>query len=411
MAHGLTGTFVVAVTGKADADHLGPVIWKLAVDGESVRVVTTTDAAHRAIETAWWTAECPTLQLTRIRSQQTRLGRRFVNLGWNRWRLKRWLKSHDTCIVLREWGEGVSATRPTFLRRLLRYWFTDVSLQLLLAARELGLPTVALPHGHSTKTTIIKSRHVQGAVEMNEGKLPFADRDSYAAYVFCSTYHRDAIVKSSTMNGANAVAWGSARFNDDWVSRLYRHSRSATLPNLHSGEIRRVLFFLPKWQNLINRPETIRLVATLAATGRVQLVVRGHLRSEAALIDDAERAQLQNPHLVFVSDDVSSSSLIKSCEVVVDVDSSIAFDAVLLGKPYVRPRYLQDASVRTIWDELGGAHQTDSLEATIELLTADLVVPAGRDRTFDQVVFGGSGAEVLARYRDRLREIVDQSRV
>ena len=89
----------------------------------------------------------------------------------------------------------------------------------------------------------------------------------------------------------------------------------------------------------------------------------------------------------------------------VDVDSSIAFDAVLLNKPYVRPRYLQDASVRTIWDTLGGAHQTDSLADTVALLTKDTLLPAPRDPQFEQVVFGGAGVDVLRRYRDGLLAI------
>jgi len=149
----------------------------------------------------------------------------------------------------------------------------------------------------------------------------------------------------------------------------------------------------------------------LGANDRVQLVVRGHLRAEAAALAPDERAVLERGNVVLVTDDVSSASLIRACDVVVDIDSSIAFDAVLLGKPYVRPKYLQDASVTTIWDELGGAHQTDSLDATVALLTADTLVPAERDRTFGQVVFGGGGAEVLARYRDGLRVIAAQSRV
>ena len=88
-----------------------------------------------------------------------------------------------------------------------------------------------------------------------------------------------------------------------------------------------------------------------------------------------------------------------------DIDSSIAFDAVLLGTPYVRPRYLQDASVRTLWDTLGGAHQTDSLIDTIALLTNETLSPSLRDPQFEQVVFGGAGIDVLRRYRDGLLAI------
>ncbi|MFZ9727246.1 MAG: hypothetical protein ACO3DI_08650, partial [Ilumatobacteraceae bacterium] len=136
--------------------------------------------------------------------------------------------------------------------------------------------------------------------------------------------------------------------------------------------------------------------------------VRGHLRARDTSFSESESALLHRSNVVMVPEGVSSPSLIRACDVVVDVDSSIAFDAVLLNKPYVRPRYLQDASVRTIWDELGGAHQTDSCEATVALLTRPTLQPASRDATFDDVVFGGSGEVVLDRYRDELRALANR---
>jgi hypothetical protein len=169
-----------------------------------------------------------------------------------------------------------------------------------------------------------------------------------------------------------------------------------------------VLFFVPKWQNLIDRQATIQLISTLGSHPQLQLVVRGHLRASDAALSDTEAAAFRQASVVMMSEGVSSPSLIDACDVVVDVDSSIAFDAVLRGKPYVRPRYLQDESVRTIWDELGGAHQTDSCEATVALLTQPTLQPAPRDSAFDEVVFGGSGEVVLSRYRDELRALAQR---
>ena len=149
------------------------------------------------------------------------------------------------------------------------------------------------------------------------------------------------------------------------------------------------------------------LFRSLGADSRIQLVVRGHLRAEAAALTSDERRTLEQGNVVMITDEVSSPSLINACDVVVDVDSSIAFDAVLLGKPYVRPRYLQDSSVETVWDRLGGAHQPMSIEETVKLLTGTSLAPAARDSSFDRVVFGGPGTEVLARYRDELRAIAN----
>jgi hypothetical protein len=206
-----------------------------------------------------------------------------------------------------QWREGVAHDSLGVVRRFVRWWSTGYFVQLQLAAGELGIPTVTLPHGHSTKTTIIRSEHVRERSSANAGKLPFADRDSFAAYVFCSEYHRNVILENSDMNPNNVVVWGSPRFNDQWVSLAYDSTRAADLPAMSYSAVRRVLFFIPKWQNLVDRAATIKLVAALGADRRIQLVVRGHLRSEAASLTEAERAILDSLRdVVMVADGVSS---------------------------------------------------------------------------------------------------------
>lgn len=408
-----TGVFVFALAGKADADNIIPVIWEVSRDGQRCDVVITDRGVYATQHDAWWVRERPSVRVTAnfATDGAPSLWERIRRVKWNRAAVRRYLRRRDVRLVAVQWREGVAHDAAGALRRALRWWSTDYFVQLQLAAAELGIPTVALPHGHSTKTTVIRSRHVREMSAAHGDRLPFADRDSFAAYVFCADYHRDAIVEGSTMSGGNARVWGSARFNDAWVPRLYAESSPITLPPLAAGVKRRVLFFVPKWQNLVDRQATMQLIAALGANTNIQLVVRGHLRAEAATLEQAERAILERGNVVLIANDVSSPSLISACDVVVDIDSSIAFDAVLLGKPYVRPKYLQDASVTTIWDQLGGAHQTDSLEATVNLLSSDTLAPAPRDRTFDDEVFGGPGTTVLARYSDGLREIALQRRV
>ena len=406
------GAYVFALAGNADADNIAPVIWAASADGTRCLVVVADAGVYDSLCNSWWISERPSVTLRKVVSSDGTpdIRERLRRIMWNRLVVRRWLRRHDARLVAVQWREGVGHDTAGLLRRCMRWWSTGYFTQLQLAAGELGIPTVALPHGHSTKTTIIRSEHVRERSAANAGKLPFADRDSFAAYVFCSDYHRDAILENSDMNPANVVVWGSPRFNDEWVQHTYRATRPADLPALPHGALRRVLFFIPKWQNLVDRAATMKLIAALGADRRVQLVVRGHLRSEAARLTEGERATLDSLHdIVMVADGVSSASLIKACDVVVDIDSSIAFDAVLTGKPYVRPRYLQDRSVGTIWDRLGGAHQTDDLDSTVALLCAPKLEVASRDATFETVVFGGSGSRVLAQYRDGLRAIAGGS--
>jgi hypothetical protein len=400
-------TVLFALAGKADADNIAPAIWALARDGHAVAIQVVDADVFSDLQSAWWLPQCSNIDIELIKSStSTRVLKRLYQLRWNRWFMRRMLRQLGIRLVVMEWKEGVAHRSPKRWQRITQWLATDFFLQLQLAAQQMNISTVALPHGHSTKTTIIRSQHVQAVMDGNSGRLPFADRDSHAAYVFASTYHREVIVGHSTMSGNNTQVWGSARFNDEWVPRLYGATTAAQLPPLRPDQLRRVLFFVPKWHNLVDKQQTLQLIAELGTCESLQLVVRGHLRASDTTLTEQEVASLKNiGNIVLVGDNTPSPSLIKACDVLVDTDSSIAFDAVLLGKPYVRPRYLQDASVRTIWDTLGGAHQTDSLIDTIALLTDETLSPAPRDPQFEQVVFGGAGVDVLRRYRDGLLAI------
>lgn len=398
------GVLLFSLSGQADADNISPAIWSTARDGTTVHVWAADAEIIRSLQNAWWAKDCMNLTVRSVFPWGKRgtLKERLGRIRWNRWRLRREFRRQGIQLVAMQWTEGVSYPATSLLRSIVRYWFGDLPSQLQLAAHGMDIPTVALPHGHSTKTTIIRSPHVREKMADNLGKLPFANRDSHTAYVFASEYHRKVIVENSTMSGENTTVWGSARFNDLWVAHLYGATTAAALPRLDESQMRRVLFFIPKWNNLVDRPATIDLICALGQMSSIQLVLRGHLRADDAALNIVEHTRIRNTKTVMVGENVSSASLIQACDVVVDVDSSIAFDAILLGKPYVRPRYLQDATVQTVWDELGGAHQTASCDETVVLLSKIVLLPAERQSNFDEVVFGGKGESVLARYRDEL---------
>jgi hypothetical protein len=402
-------TIAFALAGKADADNIAPAIWSVARDATPVLVFVADGEVYKELQTAWWRSECSRVRVIRVRnSGSSNVINRLYRARLNRWSMRRQLRHHNVGLVVMEWGDGIAHRHVAKWQEIAEMISSNFFLQLQLVARDLQVPTAALPHGHSTKTSIIRSKHVQAVLDANGGKLPFADRDSHAAYVFASGYHRDVIVNHSTMSGHNTQVWGSARFNDDWVARTYAATPAAELPALRSEQLRRVLLFVPKWHNLVDKAQTLQLIAALGAERRIQLVVRGHLRADDTTLSAQDQAMFQlSNNIVMVKDHITSPSLIKACDVLIDVDSSIAFDAVLLDKPYVRPRYLQDASVTTIWDELGGAHQTDSLQATVELVSNAALQPAPRDPTFDEVVFGGAGTDVLQRYREGLLALMN----
>ena len=397
------------VRGAADVDNIAPVIWACSREQRPVVVVMTSSRAKQLVTTTPWITEATNITLIeRLTDDEPRLLRtRLRRLLHHRAAARRLLTRHAVGLLCVEWSEIQTRTGCSHFVRARRWLLNDVVSQLKHAAQDLGLPLVAVPHGHSTKTVMIRSEHVERVMAHNSGKLPFADRDAYDAYVFASAYHRDAILAQSTMVGGNAKVWGSARFNDLWVPRLYAQASTWTPPDTARGR-RITLFFVPKWNNLVNRQATLELMASIARSAVLHLVIRGHAReSDSGLSSDECRSLQATGNATIVSGAMSSASLISGCDVLVDIDSSIAFDAVILEKPYVRPRYLQDASVTTIWDDLGGAHQTDSASATIGLLESARLTVAPRDLSFADVVFGGRGHEVLDRYQKELWSLVD----
>jgi hypothetical protein len=136
------------------------------------------------------------------------------------------------------------------------------------------------------------------------------------------------------------------------------------------------------------------------------VVIAGHIRSRDSALNDDEIAGLSAlKSLHFAGSNWSSVELIGWCEVLVDVDSSIAFDAIRLGKMYVRPKYLQSDAVKTIYDSEGGAYQPLNLSDALDVITASTLSPAPVSPNFWSIVAGDSVESVVDRYAENLRRL------
>jgi len=338
-------------------------------------------------------------------------GQKLLRVLWNQTRVRRLLKKLDAQVCVFEWGDGIWEDRPRHdvLSRIKRWAFTDFVLQAQYACAGLAIPTVSLPHGHSTKTMLIQSDRVAESFAANNGKLPFANRNSFAKYVFCSGYHRDVIVGNSTMSGSNVEVWGTARFSPEWIEQLYKIAPLVNLPPLRSDQKHRVLMFLPKWHNLVNKTATLSLLTALGKLDNIQLVIAGHVRGADTQLTASETAALTAlPSVVFAPQGAASVSLIKQCDVLIDVDASIALDAIQLGKLYVRPKYLQDASVQTIYDTLGGAVQASSEQEIVALLSAAVLPTNVVSPMFTEIVIGDVASNISKQYYLKLKALTQQ---
>ena len=399
-------SWVFIVRGAPDIDNIVPVAWAAAKQGHRVVVIvasrydTARDPRFAALD------ESGVATVIRLPAADVSRGRaRLRRLVWSRWRVRRLLRRHDAGVVCTEWREGIAGDAFTGIVAMRQCLFADFMPQVQHAARDLGIPTVALPHGHSVKTSLVLSPHVRTTLDAHGGKLPFANRDSFAAYVFCSGYHRDVIVSNSTMSGRNAVVWGSARFSETWIAELTKVT-AGSVNVARQPNTRRVLFFVPKWHNLVDRAATMELLTAMSRERSLHVLVKAHPRADHTSLTAQERSMLTaGGSLEFIEGPAESAALLGECDVLVDVDSSIALDAVMRGIPYVRPRWLQDASVATIWDTCAVAHQPATLHEAMQLLTGAQITAGTPDDTFVNDVIGGRGSAPLERYVAELARI------
>lgn len=405
--------FIFVLRGSTDIDQMTPVIWQCLKHDEHVHVIIASEFDATNDFRLKFLQSYPNFTMRVLTG--ARFGTSFMQklrrVLWNQTRVRRLLKKSDAQVCIFEWGDGIweDQSHHGVLAKFKRWAFTDFVLQAQYACAGLAIPTVSLPHGHSTKTTLIKSDRVAEAFAANNGKLPFANRNSFAKYVFCSGYHRDVIVGNSTMSGSNVEVWGTARFSPEWIEQLYKIAPLVNLPSLRSNQKHRALMFLPKWHNLVNKAATLSLLTALGKLENIQLVIAGHVRGADTQLTASETAELAAlPSVVFAPQGSASVSLIKTSDVLIDVDASIALDAIQLGKLYVRPKYLQDASVETIYDTLGGAVQASSEQEMVALLSTAVLPTNVVSPTFTEVVIGDVASNISKQYYLKLKALTRQ---
>jgi hypothetical protein len=311
-------SFVFVMRGSADIDQMAPVMWQSLEMGHPVVAIVASEYKVANDFRLNFLATYPRFTLRHLPSAAFAPSglKKYGRVRWNAMRTKRMLRSINAGMCIFEWGDGVAdiAKANGVLSRTRRALFTDFVLQAQLSAKELGIPTVALPHGHSTKLNLIRSKQVEQALASSNGKLPFANRDSFDAYVFCADYHRDVIVGNSTMSGNNVEVWGSARFSREWLHVLYRIAPQVQLPALNGAQHHRVLFFLPKWHNMVDRGATISLLHALGKLANIQFVISGHVRGDDTQLSASETAEIAAlPSVVFAPQGANSVSLIREC--------------------------------------------------------------------------------------------------
>lgn len=199
-------------------------------------------------------------------------------------------------------------------------------------ARPMGLGAVSLPHGDSP--------HANQLIRHHEWNLK-PDALFSAARIFdklvvpnelCARRFRPFLDEQSI------AVLGSPRYCDEWLGKLAE--LSPTSPLARSGSQLKVVIFLRKSNFTTFWEEVAEVVCMIAAFPKVELVLKPHTRGgwKQSLTKNASLRRLQN---VSVADDnVHSIHLMRWADVIIDLATSVVFEAVKMRKPVLAADYL-----------------------------------------------------------------------
>jgi len=271
------------------------------------------------------------------------------------------------------------------------------------AAKRRGLGAVCLPHGDSP--------HANQMLRVNE--LSYGSADLYAPVSMfdllvvpnelCAKRYRPHLPRE------RIAVPGSPRYNDEWLHVL--GEITPTYEDQRTDGKLKIAFFLRNFAYPIFWEEVIRTIKLLTQFPDVHLVVKHHTRDVALdelLAAHPEMTGEGVPNLTMAYEEVHSGALLQWADVILDLGTSVAFEAVKLDKPVLAMEYLH-ATKSTIADYLPCTVMwcRDDLYDTIKASLEDPDRPfydEGEKRRFIDDMVDVTGPEVLSRYVQLLRE-------
>ncbi len=201
-------------------------------------------------------------------------------------------------------------------------------------ARQRKIPIISLPHGDSP--------HCNEMIAADD--LNFAWREIYSTgAIFDSVVVPNELCAKRYrpfMSDERIAILGSPRYNNEWLKIL-----GGLTPDYTFGphDSLNVVLFLRSPQYPIFWQEVVRTIRMITARPGTKLVVKHHTRPSGAdplkpLYDELEASPISN--LRFAFDDVHSGSLLRWADVVMDVATSVSFEAVKANKPVLAMEYL-----------------------------------------------------------------------
>jgi hypothetical protein len=283
----------------------------------------------------------------------------YYNNGWARGVLKR----SAARVLCFDW------VRP-------RQYVVDV---LITEAKDLGIPTLALPHGvyiYTNDFITIESKPQEKYDKLNQ----------YDHVIVQNQLYKDVMSRTGLEKNKIRVM-GSARYCDEWMEQNKNIFPKTITQQQHTDGKLKVVLMTTKLRYRIHTERLLRTIELLAQLEGVNAVVKPHTRTtkEARLYEN-----LPIPNL-------SASSSVELCEwadVVLVIASSIIIEPLLQGKPCLYLKYLHENT--TLYEDFGACwtiHDEKQLQSALKLLRANKNdVPYAQsdvNRFLSDIIYGG----------------------
>ena len=305
----------------------------------------------------------------------TRIQRHMARrVGWYLFKLTRYLFYHP------DWARDIIA--QTGARALCFDWIRPrqfVVDALVSAAKEKGIPALALPHGvyiYTNEFITIESRPLETFDKLNQ----------YDHVIVQNELYKEVMTRFGLEKNKIRVM-GSARYCSAWMEQNKKiFPRTITLPRQADGKLN-VVFMTTKVRYRVHTSRLLHTIELLSHLDGINAVVKPHTRTtkEAGLYDN-----IPIPNM-------SASSSVELCDwadVVLVIGSSIIIEPLLQGKPCLYLKYLHENT--TLYEDFGAGwiiHDEQQLQEALLRLVADKKeVPyqqADVNRFLNDIIYGG----------------------
>jgi hypothetical protein len=262
---------------------------------------------------------------------------------------------------------------------------------LLQAANEKSVSTIALPHG----VYLYTNQFVRIGSEENSRYDKYHRFDQIITQ---NELHREEL-SSAGVDRNKIFVLGSARYCNEWMTQYKMILPRTMNRNTSSSDKIKIVFMTTRFAYRIDQERMLRTFELLAGTEGFETVVKPHTRSgkEAKVYDNMALASVAG---------ISSVELCEWADVVMVIGSSILIEPLKQDKPVLYLKYLHENT--TQYEELGACwiinDETELKDALQSLRNDKTRVPYTEEnvtRFLSEIIYGGqSERDVLGDYED-----------